>query len=185
MLLIPQETVQRLQGDQTDVSSLDKAMTTVLKNRKISDAVKWQQYNQILQRFLHVAGQKRKTLKIPLESSTSEQLKVAILGTVPIKYQRKAILLLDVLTNEERIQWTKNGEVTIKGQKIQGSNLVELINDVLRHRRNVEPIGWQEFALLLKDLNVGRDVIGNKDRYDFLNQTGSGFKWHSFRFGKQ
>ena len=104
MLLIPQKTMQRLQGDQTDVSALDKAMTSVLKTKKISDAEKWKQYNQILQRFLHVASKKRKTVKIPLEGSTSEQLKVAIFDTVPLKYQRKALLLLDMLSNDERIK---------------------------------------------------------------------------------
>ena len=121
MILIPQETVQRLQGDKTDVTALDKEMSTILKNNKLSDADKWKLYDQALQRFLHVTDQRRKTIKIGMKTTEKEEdgsFQDLVVTTVPKKFQRKAMTLYDKLASNPQLSWSQNGEVTIKGTKI-------------------------------------------------------------------
>ena len=181
MILIPQDAVQRLKGDKTDVTALDKEMTNILKNNKLSDTEKWKLYNQTLQRYLHVTDQHRKTIEIAMTTAEDPTLlQDALKSTVPKKYQSKAMQLYVILRRSKDISWSQNGEVTIKGTKIPHSHIVELINDVLRHRKNIEPTGWKDFSILLKDLNVGSEIVGNTQRY----QQGSGIVWHSYKFKK-
>ena len=40
------------------------------------------------------------------------------------------------------------------------SNIIDLVNDVIRHRNGSEPTGWQAFAEGLRDMNIPQDVIG-------------------------
>ena len=185
MILIPQDAVQRLQGDKTNITALDKEMTQILKSNKLNDAEKWKLYNQALQRFLHLTGTQRKDLEITIDpvKVPNIELNELLMSSIPKKYQSNAMLLYDILAPSKDISWSKSGEVTIKGKKIHNSHIIELVNDVLRHRKNIEPRGWQDFSKLLRDLNVGRDIIGNKNRY-MPSQRGSGIVWHNFTFKK-
>ena len=52
------------------------------------------------------------------------------------------------------------------------SNIVDPVNDVLRKRKSFEPVGWKTFARGLKDVNTPMDLVGNHDRWIYM-QTAS------------
>ena len=41
---------------------------------------------------------------------------------------------------------------------------------MIRHRKGSEPTGWQPFAEGLREINIPQDVIGNRDRWDWMHQ---------------
>ena len=45
-----------------------------------------------------------------------------------------------------------------------GSNIIDLVNDVIRHHKGSEPTGWQAFAEGLREMNIPQDVIRNRER---------------------
>ena len=62
------------------------------------------------------------------------------------------------------MSWDEDGTVKLYGKPIQGSNIIDLVNDVVRQRKGSEPTGWQLFAEGLRKLNIPQDVIGNRGK---------------------
>jgi len=186
MILVPHDEVQRLQGNQTSVNALDKEMAAILK-LKLSDSEKWTRYNQALQRYMHITGEQREPVKLTVtEKQKSDGIKEGLIDSVPDTYKRKAIYLFERLKSSSNVRWNDSGEVFINGVMFEGSNIIDLINDVLRYRKNFNPLAWRQFSTALKKLNISKDIIGNNDRgYYMQSQTGSGaksVKWESFKF---
>ena len=46
-----------------------------------------------------------------------------------------------------------------------------MVNAVIRHRKGSEPTGWQAFAEGLRDMNIPQDVIGNRERWDWMHRA--------------
>ena len=84
---------------------------------------------------------------------------------MPKTFQQPAnILLSELQKHPERIQWDNN-ELTIDGKRMVGSNLVDLVGDVLRNRKTVSaPMYSDDFLQLLADMNVPEELIRNKYR---------------------
>jgi hypothetical protein len=218
MILVPQETMLKLQGHSSStLSKLDLQMSKVLKDKTKTDAEKWQDYYRILQPYLHVSEEQRKPLNIaihqspveapvlPIETPMPVQRQITtgkddtqdlLMNTVPQKFRRQATNLYNVLKNSNNVTWNENGEVTIKGKEIKGSNIVDLVNDVVRTRKNTSAEGWQTLAGALKDMNVPQEFIGNTKMLSYIRensprkqaerkQKGHGkLKWDNFCFVK-
>jgi hypothetical protein len=197
MVLVPHETFDRIHNDRHDITKLDKLMLKVLNDTSLTDNEKWTQYNQVLQSYLFKSEQLRKPLKLPISeqietSKKKDNLKHVILSSVPNKYKEKARQLYTFLREEPTVEWSQQGLVKIIGHELKSSSIVDLVNDLLRHRKNSNPNGWQHFALSLGKLNVPMEYIGNTTRikyirdnltenYTYRGQTGSG-KWRFFVF---
>ena len=59
------------------------------------------------------------------------------------------------------------------GKLIQGSNIVDLIYDVLKGRKSSQPIGWQHFLRVLVDSNVPETLLSNVDRRTLFKEIKS------------
>ena len=46
-----------------------------------------------------------------------------------------------------------------------------MVNDVIRHCKGSEPTGWQAFAEGLRDMKIPKDVIGNRERWDWMHRV--------------
>ena len=57
------------------------------------------------------------------------------------------------------------------GQPIPGLNIIDLVNDVLRQRKGIEPTGWQPFAEGLKAMNVPQDFVGNNKKWEWMHRS--------------
>jgi hypothetical protein len=44
---------------------------------------------------------------------------------------------------DPNISWSEKGELKYKGETVRGSNVVDLVNDVLRKRKYFNPQGWE------------------------------------------
>lgn len=96
--------------------------------------------------------------------STSE-----ILRSIPKSYSKKGESLLNLISfSSNKIQWNDNGTVIIDSEKIPGSNIIDLINDLLRPLKKNDPIGWEEFAKALKDIRIPLFYLGNPKRIDYI-----------------
>ena len=73
----------------------------------------------------------------------SSEIEVDVMDTVPKTMQAKARRLTEHL--KQYIAWTARGELIHEGVPVAGSNVVDLVNDMLR-KRETDPTGWQPFA---------------------------------------
>ena len=149
------------------IATLDSDMRGVLERHDLNDEEKVRQYNQILHRYLEYHDHLR-TPSLLTESNTVKEAE--IIRTVPVKYRGKAESLLKRIEREPSMRWNERGEFVHNGQVIKGSNIVDLVNDVVRHRKDFHPHGWQEFARALRRGNVPQDLVGNRRRWDWMHR---------------
>ena len=64
-----------------------------------------------------------------------------------------------------RITWNNKGVVSIDNRVLDGSNIIDLINDVVRSRKGVKAIGRDSFSWFLQDIGMPLEFIGNTSLY--------------------
>ncbi|KAG8235182.1 hypothetical protein J437_LFUL015488 [Ladona fulva] len=178
--------------DSDRISRLDEEMKNILHTESISDNDKWNMYRENLLKYLNHVERQKKPTYLPLvdipgtpdqdKTSGSRNLedgesgKVAlgdeILNSVPQTFRRKASLLHDRILRSGKITWDSRGVVTIDGRTIPQSNITDLINDVVRPRKNTSPDGWEVFCNALREINIPQEYIGNQKRWDFIRDLG-------------
>jgi hypothetical protein len=94
-----------------------------------------------------------------------------ILESVPKTMKAKVQLLLKKMKSSPDISWNEKEELKYKGETVQGSNVVDLVVDVLSKRKYFNPQGWQTFGEALREANVPQDLIGHEDRWRYITQT--------------
>ena len=81
---------------------------------------------------------------------------------MPLTLQKPARQLLQRLSRrKDLISWDKNGEVKINGKQLAGSNIGDLVGDVLRARKAETPLR-ENFLTVLSQANVPDEFIRNK-----------------------
>lgn len=101
----------------------------------------------------------------PLQFTPSHIIKL-----IPKSYTRKGHVLLDnILQNKQKIWWKEEGEIVVNNQVIPGSNIIDLISDTVRPLKRAKPIGWKQFASVLKDIRVPASCIGNPTNLQYIN----------------
>lgn len=182
MVLLPYETVERLEHAQklnsvqtpgNEMSRLDNEMSRILSSQTSDDAARWKDYQQVLLRFLRLVEEGR---VVPSPETTDNDTKPSpstrnesvfneetIMSSVPQKYRTKAKLLFNALKNVPNnvFDWDDTGTVSIHGNRIERSNLIDLVNDAMRARKSISAHGVQEFAKMIRDCNMPREFIGN------------------------
>ena len=62
-----------------------------------------------------------------------------------------------------RISWDQTGAVSIDNKVVPGSNIIDLVNDVVRRRTTLRnPIGITEFKQMLQAINIPLELINFK-----------------------
>ena len=109
------------------------------------------------------------------ESDTSEQLSATdkqIIDSVPKTMQNRAKLLIQKLKDHsDVISWNDNGQLVLDGSTIPNSNIVDLVNDVMRKRKGFNPEHSNTFTKALTKINVPEDHVRNPDRINSI-------RWH-------
>ena len=101
-----------------------------------------------------------------------EHWKETAVESVPQRFQKKAKQLLKHVERIKDLSWTPAGEMVYRGQKIPRSNIVDLVGDMMRHRRSVpDPAGWKVFASALKRSNVPLEFIGHQGRRRWVSKA--------------
>lgn len=122
------------------MSKLDENMKNVLENPVSSANEKVVLYNQILGQFRRYLdhelkpnspGKNTTRVETNHESGTGETsqsyLEEEVLSSVPKSMQRKAKLILKRVKSSPNLSWDERGEVSYKGDKIPGTNILDLV----------------------------------------------------------
>lgn len=75
-----------------------------------------------------------------------------LLPLFPKALRGRALALLTYIA--PHVSWNDTLEVTLSGERIPYSNIVDLIKVQLKDYRNFSPVGLDKFEKLLKDINV-------------------------------
>lgn len=166
----------------SSISSLDKEMKEILSSSELEDYQKAQLYQQALQRYLALAEKYRqrplgKLEMIPQEKKEGpeinyvEDLKSTVINSVPKNLRPKAELLWRQMETIPEVKWDKMNQLVIGDRVYQGSNIVDLFHDLVRERKRSDPPkGWELLAKALKRANVPREVIGNSERWRWMQK---------------
>ena len=166
---------------------LDQEMRDTLDRKDLPLEDKANAYQQILRRYLQRFDQYRNkplgVVKVKKEKRGGEEsegdaapkrvadIEEEVLRTVPKSMKRKAEQLLSRLKTDPVVTWSPNGELSYKGIRVPDSNIVDLINDVLRKRRTMpDPRGWETFATALRRINIPQELVGNPERRRFMEE---------------
>lgn len=130
-------------------------MKTILEQSKVESRVK---VNQCLEKL-----KKKEEVK---KNVTSIVYK--IVKHVPKTYQEKAKALLARLIKNGGISWDHNYTLYVNKQRMGGTNIIELVNDILCKTVKDDPIGWQYFARIVSKVNFPLKYVGNNKRHDHI-----------------
>ena len=61
--------------------------------------------------------------------------------------------------------------MSYKGNRIHGSNIIDLINDAIRQRKGVEARDWKTFSKALPESNIPQEIIGNSSRWKWMQKS--------------
>ena len=175
------------------LKNLDGEMNEILSSKEIDDEQKAKLYNQVLQRYLAYYDQRKgQPLHVklatpkPIETSKPEEIKETstetteqetiptsveqeVMASVPKLYKSGARQLLGkIKDNRDVLHWNEKGELTYENRPISGSHVVDLVNDILRHRKGFEPVGWSVFARGLARMNVPENLVRNPQRQSVI-----------------
>ena len=114
---------------------------------------------------------KKETSLFPQSDPSSSKMNQLVIDSVPSTMKRKAQLLVSLLNNNPNVSWKDDGTVKLYVKSIPGSNIIDLVNDVIRHRKGSQPTGWQALSEGLRDMNIPHDVIGNRERWDWMHRA--------------
>lgn len=84
-----------------------------------------------------------------------------IASTVPKNLRSKAERLADLLKESGTIAWDEQNRLIVDGKPVEGTNIIDLINDALRRWKTFMPHGRRVFAEQLKGINAPRELVGN------------------------
>ncbi len=200
MALVDPRMIQHMQSQahvtenptETKMCQLDQDMQAILNQHDLPTKQKMVLYNEVLQKYLffqdklskETPGQTPSPEKVVIPETTEGAIDLpkedmatqfSIIDSTPKPYRNKARVFLNYLERNKNVSWSKNGELVYKGRTVPHTHVVDLIQDSLRKRKTHVPHGWQQFAYILKESNVPRDLIGNSDRWDWIQKESSEF----------
>lgn len=167
--------------ERTKLQDLEGQLSVILNDTLIDDVTKMKRYNDLLQRYMvyHTKAMEPPTVRVLPETQPKPSLgdKVnrnieqkaienEVLNSVPKALRSKAEQLLHKITSSDGVvDWNGKGELIVNEQAVKGSHIVDLINDALRKRKSLQPIGTKDFSKAMAKLNVPHELIGNPDRW--------------------
>jgi hypothetical protein len=169
MALVPHGMVdqlfqkQQLLSDEpiVQLSGLDAELQRILKDTSVPSDQKAKLYNQALEQY-SVIRNKHINPK-PIEQPEDEADHDVLTG-VPKQYVKRAQALYNKVKTVPGLKWNDQGEMVFNGERIAGSNIVDLIHTFVKpgRRNSVKPVGWKTFGQKLLESGVPRTIITNK-----------------------
>lgn len=152
------------------MARLDNEIERKLDDTTKSDDEKAKSYVQAFQDFLtfknqYIHGESQPTAAPqPTPGHRSEGISSGdIAKTVPKNLRSKAERLAELLKATGKVRWDESNRLIIDGKPVEGTNIIDLINDALRRRKTFMPHGRAEFADHLRAINAPKELVGNAD----------------------
>jgi hypothetical protein len=162
------------------MDTLDKRMQSILERGDLSTDECLKLYDQSFTRYLNVHDDYRLRPVVSrvstsppavIETETNDAIEEEILENLPKTMKTKAELLVWKMKADTSIAWSEKGELKYKGETVRGSNVADLVRDVLRKRKYFNPQGWETFREALREANVPEDWNGHEDHWKYIYQT--------------
>ena len=175
MVLVPQEVYDammnnKFQPGSEHINNPEDKLHTLLEDKKIPTDYKMKLYNHELQKVIDNKQKFKEKDEEEEEVYSTHQgnmIEKELLESLPRSLKIKGKLLLERL-KANNITWNAAGELIIDSVKYHGTNIIDLVNDVMRNRKYSAPFGWQTFADQLIRLNVPQEMIVNKSRWNYI-----------------
>ena len=164
LFLVPEDVVQswksEMRAKQVDaplesaLNNIDKSMHNVLNNNNMNNHEKDKIYTQKLGNYISMRDrQNRQTIQ-------SKKWPVDTVDTLPKKYQTRGKALMKYIQSDDDIQWDELGQMSLNGNLIEKSNIVDLLHDSLRARKTSQkPKGWKELCRHFRSKNIPQELI--------------------------
>ena len=65
---------------------------------------------------------------------------------------------------KKMVNWNDRGELLHEGVATHGSNITDLVHDLVRKHKRFEPVGWQQLTSQLRGSNIPMELVGNAAR---------------------
>lgn len=156
------------------LSALDKQMKDIVEEPG-TDEEKVKLYNQALRRYRFytdtllshpVPATEKKELRTG--ETAKELIKSRIVDSMPKTLKNKARRVMDMVQENPNVDFSSSGQLVVDGKAIQGSNMEDLVHNVVRTRRLnsmvEEPTGWKDFLAFLTKANAPSSLLGYKKR---------------------
>ena len=154
------------------ILNLDDEMKYILTNNNIDERTKATAYQQVLQRYIKQSDayenapyEKLKNISIGNNGSDksfetnnlneknevkfndgetlrNSKIEERVLKTVPKYLHGKASVLIDYLNNNPQISWDERDQLVLNGKTVLNSNIVDIINDLLRKKKITFTTNW-------------------------------------------
>jgi len=97
------------------------------------------------------------TNQVPTKKLSTNQ----ILDSLPKNIRNKVRAILNHINqNGDYIQWNEKGEITIDGESIPNSQIVDLIKCCFYPYKDFTPEGLEQFKVALSKINTPQTLIG-------------------------
>jgi len=182
---VPKVVQPELGAIEVTLHGLQHGLQQLLQNHDLPPDDKMKLYSNFLQQYLTMRRKQRGvymhpsgvSLKVPVVEEKKEEsiqrIEAQVVDAVPKPLQKYARLLLDRVKEEPELGWNERGELVVEQQVVPQSNIIDLIGDLLRKRKNFNPPGWRELSRKLYESNVPQNLIRNPDRLAYMVGTSS------------
>jgi hypothetical protein len=140
--------------------------------------IKYVQLFDQLQNFLQLLKSSSENTRAPSSESEIEgedNLEKWLKITLPNTLKTKGVSLYQFLKTQQGLTWDKNnGEISVNNNKLRGTNIVDLVVDLVRSHKGPPVTGWKPILIQLKQNNIPLSLINNKDRIKDLMSQASG-----------
>ena len=158
---------------------LDAEMTSILDRPDIDVSEKVRLHNQTLLRYNDMTKIHAKKLtrvvvvndeNVGNEDNNDEEndMLSEIVATMPKSLQLKARMLTARL--KKMVDWNDRGELLHECVAIPGSNITDIVHDLVRRRKTFEPVGWEQLAGQLRGSNIPMELVGNVARRQHIQK---------------
>jgi len=179
--MLPEQAVSRInhnqdkkiEGIEGQVAEFKNALQKILTDDALPPETQMQLYNQLFTRYLKLDTDSKEPATIIMKAKESDketeltndkieqqnfqdQWKDAIFQKMPKMHKERAKGLIKFLKKSK----VDTGEVSINNTLLPQSNIVNLVHDIVRDRPKAPgPLGFQDFVMLLRDLNVPKSWL--------------------------
>ena len=182
------EPLKTTQTIGSNLTRKDDEMHQILESNLPTDE-KWKKYEQLFRQYMFFKNPvKTENVNTPSEAHfTDDEEKDnnalsnnKIIATLPKLMQRNGSNFLDFIKTVEdkyKITWDERGVVKVNKKEMPGSNIIDLVHDVVRKKHTFSAMDTDTFVQLLDDMGMPREFIGNVE----LHRALKGKNKHSFR----
>ena len=154
--------------------------------KQTNDDTKLDEYQEAMQDFARLRDQQTRArlppqqpVKQQADNETKSDDDAVVVNALPTSQQTNARKLMQLLRaqGDDVVSWTRNGDVHIRGQRVRGTNIVDLVGDVVRATPSKTSTPERErFLSALAEANVPETLVKNKsalERYRAIKTSGS------------